>query len=210
MFCAFRCHILHTARVAVVFFFSSRRRHTRLTCDWSSDVCSSDLIDDFAGNGLDSTLAFVGTGAPASAVGLDPAHGAAFAGINPLMGQGEFQFPIGRSVYNGLQTSYKQNINNPFPGSTGMSLQISYTLSRFKGNGSDDQNFNPVAWDFRNPTRFFGPTSLDRTHQFKFGVSFDIAHHGPRLSMVGGISSAPPSTLKLQLPGGDNSAQTTL
>src|SRR6266571_7630893 len=23
------------------FFFSSRRRHTRLTCDWSSDVCSS-------------------------------------------------------------------------------------------------------------------------------------------------------------------------
>src|SRR6266571_7214358 len=25
-------------------FFSSRRRHTRLTCDWSSDVCSSDLV----------------------------------------------------------------------------------------------------------------------------------------------------------------------
>src|SRR2546430_13510575 len=28
---------------AVVFFFSSRRRHTRFDCDWSSDVCSSDL-----------------------------------------------------------------------------------------------------------------------------------------------------------------------
>src|SRR5256885_6838111 len=28
----------------VVFFFSSRRRHTRLQGDWSSDVCSSDLI----------------------------------------------------------------------------------------------------------------------------------------------------------------------
>src|SRR6267142_3125035 len=27
----------------LLFFFSSRRRHTRLTCDWSSDVCSSDL-----------------------------------------------------------------------------------------------------------------------------------------------------------------------
>src|SRR5438034_3778986 len=26
-----------------VFFFSSRRRHTRSLCDWSSDVCSSDL-----------------------------------------------------------------------------------------------------------------------------------------------------------------------
>src|SRR5262249_59041581 len=27
------------------FFFSSRRRHTRLVSDWSSDVCSSDLQD---------------------------------------------------------------------------------------------------------------------------------------------------------------------
>src|SRR5260370_144279 len=25
-----------------LFFFSSRRRHTRFKCDWSSDVCSSD------------------------------------------------------------------------------------------------------------------------------------------------------------------------
>src|SRR5438132_13891662 len=29
----------------VRFFFSSRRRHTRSLCDWSSDVCSSDLED---------------------------------------------------------------------------------------------------------------------------------------------------------------------
>src|SRR2546430_12032928 len=27
------------------FFFSSRRRHTRFDCDWSSDVCSSDLFN---------------------------------------------------------------------------------------------------------------------------------------------------------------------
>src|SRR2546430_3635037 len=30
-------------RVRFCFFFSSRRRHTRFDCDWSSDVCSSDL-----------------------------------------------------------------------------------------------------------------------------------------------------------------------
>src|SRR5260370_27641689 len=29
------------------FFFSSRRRHTRFKCDWSSDVCSSDLFPSF-------------------------------------------------------------------------------------------------------------------------------------------------------------------
>src|SRR3989475_11302596 len=28
----------------LIFFFSSRRRHTRFDCDWSSDVCSSDLL----------------------------------------------------------------------------------------------------------------------------------------------------------------------
>src|SRR5688500_20260878 len=30
------------------FFFSSRRRYTSLQGDWSSDVCSSDLVDDEA------------------------------------------------------------------------------------------------------------------------------------------------------------------
>src|SRR4030066_2554362 len=34
MICVFICFL---------FFFSSRRRHTRFKCDWSSDVCSSDL-----------------------------------------------------------------------------------------------------------------------------------------------------------------------
>src|SRR5206468_8077149 len=34
------------------FFFSSRRRHTRSDRDWSSDVCSSDLVDGPAGGEL--------------------------------------------------------------------------------------------------------------------------------------------------------------
>src|SRR2546430_13971992 len=33
-------------RIRCWFFFSSRRRHTRFDCDWSSDVCSSDLRTD--------------------------------------------------------------------------------------------------------------------------------------------------------------------
>src|SRR5256886_8487995 len=33
----------------VLFFFSSRRRHTRFDCDWSSDVCSSDLLAETPG-----------------------------------------------------------------------------------------------------------------------------------------------------------------
>src|SRR5256886_7780804 len=34
---------LYESRGRSFFFFSSRRRHTRFDCDWSSDVCSSDL-----------------------------------------------------------------------------------------------------------------------------------------------------------------------
>src|SRR2546430_5452989 len=37
-------NISSTDVLFLFFFFSSRRRHTRFDCDWSSDVCSSDLF----------------------------------------------------------------------------------------------------------------------------------------------------------------------
>src|SRR5438093_13518850 len=36
--------MLEVSILYISFFFSSRRRHTRLVSDWSSDVCSSDLV----------------------------------------------------------------------------------------------------------------------------------------------------------------------
>src|SRR5690606_39288356 len=45
----------------IFFFFSSRRRHTRFSRDWSSDVCSSDLV-------VDDDLRLAGDG---GGVGLD-------------------------------------------------------------------------------------------------------------------------------------------
>src|SRR2546422_4263595 len=38
---------------SIVFFFSSRRRHTRCSRDWSSDVCSSDLAAGRLAEGAD-------------------------------------------------------------------------------------------------------------------------------------------------------------
>src|SRR2546430_16235631 len=35
-----------------MFFFPSRRRHTRFDCDWSSDVCSSDLNAGIGTSGM--------------------------------------------------------------------------------------------------------------------------------------------------------------
>src|SRR5206468_8257335 len=40
---ASRCYSEKFSSLLFVFFFSSRRRHTRSDRDWSSDVCSSDL-----------------------------------------------------------------------------------------------------------------------------------------------------------------------
>src|SRR5260221_3197601 len=47
------------------FFFSSRRRHTRSLCDWSSDVCSSDLLTKvFEELAVDHEIIFVNDRSP--------------------------------------------------------------------------------------------------------------------------------------------------
>src|SRR5260370_10913977 len=65
------------------FFFSSRRRHTRFKCDWSSDVCSSDLLDHLA---LDEVAE--AEHAPTDALpGLDDAD--VVANVGQFVGRGQ-------------------------------------------------------------------------------------------------------------------------
>src|SRR2546422_907222 len=45
-----------TGVLTFFFFFSSRRRHTRCSRDWSSDVCSSDLVPEYHALLLFATL----------------------------------------------------------------------------------------------------------------------------------------------------------
>jgi hypothetical protein len=162
-------------------------------------IAAGASINNFAGNGLDSGRAYLSTfGAPA--FGLTPDTGAAFGGINPNVGVGYFQYPAGRSAYNGLQSEYKQDVHNPFRYVTAMNIQVAYTLSSYEGNGGVDQNFSAVAFDDRYPTKFYGPTGLDRTHQIRFGTTFEVAHHGPRISFIGGFAS--PFQSDLVLPSG--------
>jgi len=138
-------------------------------------------ITDYAGNGLDSGGDYF-TSFPASAFGLTPDTGAAFPGINNLVGNNDMLFPTGRSTYTGLQTKLVQNVNEPFRGLRHASFQVSYALSRFNSMALD-QDFIPESWDFRNPGHYYGPGSLDRTHQISFGGTFEVAH-GPRFSLV--------------------------
>src|SRR2546429_4496278 len=63
-----------------MFFFSSRRRHTRCSRDWSSDVCSSDLLRREVGDEVDIMLDFHGRTTPAMGI----QYGRAVAPYSPL------------------------------------------------------------------------------------------------------------------------------
>lgn len=143
-------------------------------------------IGDYAAHGLDSGNVYL-AGFPAQLFGLTPATGAAFAGINPNVGENIMLFPVGRSAYTALQVKYTQNLRDPMPGVSGGFLQVSYSRSRFN-TMTDDQDFVNSAYDYRNATRFFGPGSLDRTHQLSFGGSIDT-RFGPRFSFAAHIFS---------------------
>src|SRR6266481_7763533 len=72
-------------RYGCCFFFSSRRRHTRWNCDWSSDVCSSDLA-------IDGAAGLANLAAGPTAVGEDASTLAA-----QLAGDGAQSRPASRS-----------------------------------------------------------------------------------------------------------------
>jgi hypothetical protein len=155
-------------------------------------------IVDFASNGLDSGVIFQ-SGLPAAAAGLPPGIGAAFPGQNPSLGENQMLFPIGRSVYNALLVSLRQDVKNPLPGIKHLNLQASYALSRFN-SVAEDQDFITNAVDFRNPLHYIGPNSLDRTDQISVGAVADLPA-SLRLSFITHYDTALPGTLGLPTTG---------
>jgi len=155
-------------------------------------------IFDYAEWGLDSGGTYLGA-YPASYYGLPPEYGAAFPGINPNLGENRMFFPIGRSVYNALQVSLRSNKANPFRGVRNMSMQVSYSLSRFKSLAGD-QDFLNNASDYNNINHYFGPTGMDRTHQLSMGGVFDFPY-AFRVGFTTHIKTAYPVTLYLPTQG---------
>jgi hypothetical protein len=134
---------------------------------------------------------------------LTPDTGAAFPGINPNVGANQMLFPIGRSVYNGLQISLRQGVHNPFRDVKAMNLQISYALSRYVSTARDNDFIN-YSQDNADPLKYIGPNGLDRRHQFSFGGTFDVPANF-RVSLIGHFDSPLPSSVTLPvsgLPGG--------
>ena len=156
-------------------------------------------VSDFAQFGLDSGNSVCG-GFPCSSQGL-PA--AAFPGKNKNLGTNQMLFPIGRSVYNGLQLSLKQNVDHAMRGVKHMDLQVSYALSKYVATAQDTDFIN-FAEDNNFPTRFMGPNGLDRRNQFSLGGTADLPASF-RVSFIGHFYSPLPLDLRLPttgLPGG--------
>jgi hypothetical protein len=161
-------------------------------------------IDDFSANGLDSGNQVSG-GDPAQVSG----NAAAFPGKNPLLGNGKFMMPIGRSGYDALQIVYKETKTHPAPGINSVNIQGSYSLSRIVssyGSGStdsSDQFFGSAAstWDNDNPTLYMGPSALDHKHQVTMAAIFNFKY-GPRLALTGQFRSAAPTNLTLDMLNG--------
>ncbi len=149
-------------------------------------------IVDYGNNGLDSGRTYL-AGFPASYFGLTPDTGAAFPGINPNVGENYMLFPIGRSVYNGLQVKLRQNLDHPFRGVSAMNLIVSYSLSRAVSQAQDQDFINGVT-DNDNINHYIGPNGLDRTHQIALGGVFSFAHNF-RASFASHYATALPTTL---------------
>jgi hypothetical protein len=121
-------------------------------------------IADFAGNGLDSgnTYSYGGPGT------------AAFNGENTSWGQMFVLYPSGRSIYNGFDLSLQGRIRQATKGLSDINTQVSYSYSHYESTGTSelgDADFGGTAWDNNHPTKFYGPTSLDRHNQLSIGIS---------------------------------------
>ena len=138
-------------------------------------------IGDYAGNGLGSSSDMGGNSCLAQL-----GYNCAFGGINPSAPPLGFLSPVGRSVYNGLQMKLVENVKHPFRGARAANFQVAYSLSRFQNSGggvpadgtvtasAGDQDFVVPALDNANVNRYFGPSTLDRTHQLSFGGFLDL------------------------------------
>jgi hypothetical protein len=147
-------------------------------------------IADFATNGLDSGYSMCGGG---------PCPTAAFPGMNADLGANQMLYPAGRSVYNGLQFSLKQDVNNPFKHVKHMNLQVSYSFSKYVAPAADNDFIN-IATDFNNPLHYIGPNGLDRRHQISFGGIADLPYSF-QLGMIGHFYSPLPVTITLPTTG---------
>jgi hypothetical protein len=158
-------------------------------------------MSNFAAKGLGSAADMGGNSCMARL-----GHYCAFGGANPNAPPLNFLSPVGRSTYDGLQMKWTDNVKAPFKGTTNLNFTASYSLSSFQNTGggvradanvtaaSGDQDFVIPALNNSNVNSYFGPSTLDRTHQISFGGYLDF-RYGLQLGLIGHFYSPLSTTL---------------
>jgi Carboxypeptidase regulatory-like domain len=144
-------------------------------------IANGGSITNFASNRL------------AAGSGVD---GFAFQGNNPNFRNIGVIAPVGLSLYNALTASLRGRLGayGPLRGTT---LTVSYSLSRFKTTGADsDAGFNSLSAFNDAPTKYFGPSGVDRTHQLTVSFLTDLPL-GFKINSTTRFATALPSNILL-------------
>src|SRR5215510_4849715 len=143
-------------------------------------------IEDYAFFGLDA----------GSAV-----DGFAFQGNNPNFRSMQVIAPVGESLYNALTVSLRGRLHS-WRAFKNITTTVSYAFSHFESSGADpDVGFLSLSLNNDDPTRFMGPSNLDRRHQLSFSLLTDLPWHF-RLSTINRISSPLAQSMVLPLASG--------
>lgn len=140
-------------------------------------IAAGGTITDFSDNGLGKGSA------------LD---GFAFRGNNPNFRDMGVIESIGLSRFQALQVRLTGRVGTWGPFSN-VSTNLTYSLGRFESTGAD-QDFLTTAGFNDRPTDFFGPATLDRTHQIGISFTTDLPW-GFRVATATAIRSALPSSM---------------
>ncbi len=171
---------LGTDFVLSVDYLRNRATHTNVVRDYNR-LRAADNLNVAAAMAL-------------KAAGQHTSLGNAFTGNNPNFTDIQVIVPGGYSVYNALQVRLNKRLTNFGRLVRNLSLDVNYALSKFEGLATDQ--------DFHAATQFndnflssanYGPTALDRTHQFTFSSQFDLPW-GINLSQITSMRSALPLT----------------
>src|ERR1035438_1842087 len=184
------------------FFFSSRRRHTRCLSDWSSDVCSSDLVIPLPFNQpiIASPTSPALAGGPYAQkwsygynVGNQQLPDGSDYQANYEGGNVDLRVPYigyaaesitykaaGIDDYNALQVHVDKRISH------GIQVGASYTWS----HALDEQSGLGLFYNGNNPLNLrsaYGSADFDRTHVFNLNYVFQLHDFGRMNTLEGDI-----------------------
>lgn len=209
-------HELKPGTLVTVDWVRNWATHTNIIRDYNRfraadtlDVAGARALRDarLTANGFLPGIAGVNQAIAAGRTGIFGGFGSLFSGQFPPS-EVDSNFSVidtsGVSEYNALQVRFTSRVGDVGGFLRNVLLDASYSLSRFNGIAIDQDFLSTSQFndDFLN-SRNFGPTTLDRTHQFSVNTTADLPW-GFNVSAISAVRSALPATPFLTTALGGN------